>query len=176
MARSDVSRFTNKRLYSIYLSNRLNLLKTCLRTCLTITKLPIHRCAARPMGIARPAPISSALADFLEVPNHTLLARTEVISRIAKYIKKHKLENPANRREINIDARLQTLMPGWSPGEVVTYFNIQRYVRGNFPKTMPCQPIARRLSFGELLQNTGKSQGAMPIDSNICDHSPQKQV
>ena len=57
-------------------------------------------------GIAKPGPISEELATFLGVEPNVELARTEVIKRVANYIKTNKLENPENRREIRPNAEL----------------------------------------------------------------------
>ena len=47
-----------------------------------------------PSGIAKPTVISSELASFLNVTPSTKMARTDVIKKIASYIKTNNLENP----------------------------------------------------------------------------------
>ena len=54
----------------------------------------------------RPLTLSSALAEVLGAKP---LARTEVVKRLWLYIKKHKLQDSKNRRNINADAKLKAV-------------------------------------------------------------------
>ena len=84
-------------------------------------------------GISRPTQISSELAKFLNEDVNNKVARTDVIKRIAAYVKEHNLENPENRRQIKPDAALQKLLKVTQKDEV-TYFNLQRYLKSHFPQ------------------------------------------
>jgi upstream activation factor subunit UAF30 len=48
-------------------------------------------------------------AELAEIVGTEPLARTEITKRIWDYIKKHNLQNPANKREIIADERLQRI-------------------------------------------------------------------
>jgi upstream activation factor subunit UAF30 len=54
----------------------------------------------------RPLALSPQLAEVL---GSKPLARTEVVKRLWVYIKKHKLQDSKNRRNINADAKLKAV-------------------------------------------------------------------
>lgn len=90
-----------------------------------------------PSGFAKPTKISDALCQFLGQPSGTEMARTEVTKHLTKYIKEHKLQDPANKRIIMCDAQLSGLL-NVNPSDEVTYFNLQRYMKPHFPsKAVP---------------------------------------
>ena len=87
-----------------------------------------------PSGFAKPALISNQLCDFLGQPNGTEMARTEVTKHLTAYIKSNNLQDNANKRRINPDAKLSKLL-NVGPNDEVTYFNLQKYMKVHFPKT-----------------------------------------
>jgi chromatin remodeling complex protein RSC6 len=88
----------------------------------------------RPLsGFARPTEISDQLAKFLGEKKGTLLARTDVTKRITVYIKDHDLQNPENKRQIQADAPLRKLL-GLSSADVLTFFNLQKFMKIHFLK------------------------------------------
>ncbi len=86
-----------------------------------------------PSGIAKPAPITNELCDFLGVAHGTQMSRIDVIKKVNEYITSHNLKNPENKQTITPDAKLQKLL---SPpeGAVVKFFNLQTYLKKHFPK------------------------------------------
>ena len=88
-----------------------------------------------PSGFAKPALISSELCSFLGKPEGTEMARTEVTKYLTQYIKEHKLQDEANRRKILPDKPLQQLL-NVGKGDEVTYFNLQKYMKVHFPKSV----------------------------------------
>ncbi|HEY0147263.1 MAG TPA: SWIB/MDM2 domain-containing protein [Methylovirgula sp.] len=52
------------------------------------------------------------------------LPRTEVVSKVWEYIKKHKLQNPTNKREILADDKLEAVFGKKS----VTMFEMNKYL------------------------------------------------
>ena len=88
-----------------------------------------------PSGFVKPTPISDTLAKFLGKPTGTLMARTEVTREINQYIRAHNLQDPANGRKINPDAKLRNLLNVEKNGEL-TYFNLQRYMSPHFIKVV----------------------------------------
>jgi chromatin remodeling complex protein RSC6 len=69
------------------------------------------------------------------------VARTDVTSHLAKYIRENKLQNPEQKREIRPDAALKKIFS--EPKEfskldktklVFTYLQLQKYVNHHFPK------------------------------------------
>ena len=87
-----------------------------------------------PKGIAGPGPLSSELAAFLQVEPDTLLARTEVIKRLALYIKTQNLQNPKDKRLIVPDKALEQLLrfPD-NFDEPISYFNLQKLLKHHYP-------------------------------------------
>ena len=92
-----------------------------------------------PSGFVKPTLISDQLADFLVKPKGTLIARTEVTREINAYIRSNKLQDPANGRKINPDAKLKKLL-ALKPTDELTYFNLQRYMSQHFHKAAPAAP------------------------------------
>jgi chromatin remodeling complex protein RSC6 len=84
-----------------------------------------------PSGFTKPAQISSELATFLGKAQGTEMARTEVTKELQKYILSHNLQDPANRRNINPDAKLRKLL-GMKKSDSLTYFNLQKWMKPHF--------------------------------------------
>ena len=88
----------------------------------------------QPSGFVKPTKISDELANFLEKPLGSEMARTDVTREINKYIRSQNLQDKDNGRKINPDAKLQTLLKIKKTDEL-TYFNLQRYMSPHFFKT-----------------------------------------
>ena len=87
----------------------------------------------KPSGFVKPTLISMELADFLNVPHKSEIARTEVTREINKYIREHNLQDAKNGRIINADKALQTLLKVQKTDEL-TYFNLQKFMSPHFLK------------------------------------------
>ena len=85
-----------------------------------------------PTGFMKPCRISHQMCVFLEIPDNTLVSRPDATRGLVKYIKDNNLQNPANRREIRPDATLRALLNGLEEDAVLTYFNIQKYIKHHF--------------------------------------------
>ena len=88
-----------------------------------------------PSGFVKPTLISDQLAEFLGKDKGRLIARTDVPREINAYIRANKLQDPANGRKINPDAKLKKLLT-LKPTDELTYFNLQRYMSQHFQKTV----------------------------------------
>ena len=86
-----------------------------------------------PSGFVKPAGISKELAKFLNVPEDTMIARTDVTKMITAYVKQHNLQDVSNGRKIIPDAKLSSLL-GVKASDEVTYFNLQKYMKPHFVK------------------------------------------
>ena len=86
-----------------------------------------------PSGIVKPTNVSDDMCKFMGVAPGTLLARTEVTRFITQYIKQHNLQDQEHKRHINPDAKLKSLL-SIPEGETLTFFNLQRFMKGHFPK------------------------------------------
>jgi chromatin remodeling complex protein RSC6 len=92
-----------------------------------------------PSGFVKPTPISDELATFLGRDKGTEMARTEVTREINVYIRTNGLQDPTNGRRINANPALSSLLK-LSEGDELTYFNLQKYMSGHFPKAVS-QPV-----------------------------------
>ena len=88
-----------------------------------------------PSGFVKPTKISKELANFLNKPHGTEMARTEVTREINTYIRAHKLQDPSNGRVIRADNKLRKLLK-LGKGDELTYFNLQRYMSPHFAKSI----------------------------------------
>ena len=84
-------------------------------------------------GFAKPMKMSNELCEFLGVAGDTLMARTDVTKEINKYVKANNLQNPENKRELILDAKLKTILT--VPADVtLTFFNLQKYMSHHYIK------------------------------------------
>jgi len=88
----------------------------------------------KPSGFAVPTRISDDLCEFMGKPKGTKVARTEVTQYIIEYIRQHDLQRPDNKKYINPDGALKSLLVV-EGNEQVTYFNLQRYMNKHFVKS-----------------------------------------
>jgi chromatin remodeling complex protein RSC6 len=86
-----------------------------------------------PSGFVKPAPISDELAKFLGKTSGTEMARVEVSKEINAYIKSNNLKDPKNGRIIHPDSKLTVLL-NVKPGDELSYFNLQKYMKHHFIK------------------------------------------
>lgn len=80
-------------------------------------------------GFTSPVRISEELCKFLDSPPGTLLARTEVTKKLNEYIKSNKLQRPVDRRIVDPDEKLASLL-GTSDG--FSFFELQGLMNRHF--------------------------------------------
>jgi chromatin remodeling complex protein RSC6 len=85
----------------------------------------------KPSGFAKSSKISDSLCLFMNVPLGTEVARTEVTKYIIQYIKDNNLQRPENKKLINPDSSLKSLLD-ITDGDELSYFNIQKYMNKHF--------------------------------------------
>jgi chromatin remodeling complex protein RSC6 len=93
-----------------------------------------------PSGFVKPTLISDQLAEFLNKPKGSLIARTEVTREINSYIRANKLQDAANGRKINPDNKLKKLLTLKATDEL-TYFNLQKFMSQHFQKATPAVAV-----------------------------------
>jgi chromatin remodeling complex protein RSC6 len=94
-----------------------------------------------PSGFVKPTKISDELAQFLEKPVGTEMARTDVTKEINQYIRLHKLQDEKNGRRIHPDTKLSSLLK-LNKTDELTYFNLQKYMSHHFAKAVKAVPAA----------------------------------
>jgi chromatin remodeling complex protein RSC6 len=92
----------------------------------------------KPSIFELPTPLSNDLCSFLGVSNGSKESRSNVTKAITSYVKQHDLKN---KHTIAPDAKLKSLL-GVKDGEVLTYFNLQRYLNRHYLKPTPATPAA----------------------------------
>ena len=88
----------------------------------------------QPSGFVKPSVISDELITFLDKEAGTMMSRVEVSKGINAYITANSLKDKVSGRQINPDAKLATLLK-IGKDEVLTYFNLQKYLKIHFVKT-----------------------------------------
>ena len=68
--------------------------------------------------------------DLAPITGKDALPRSEVISKVWEYIKKHELQNPANKREILADEHLKKVFGKDS----ATMFEMNKYISAHLTK------------------------------------------
>ena len=86
-------------------------------------------------GFVKPSVVSDDLLAFVGKEKGTMMSRVEVSKEITAYIEKNGLKDKDNGRQINPDAKLTKLLQ-IGAGEVLTYFNLQRYLKIHFVKAV----------------------------------------
>lgn len=88
-----------------------------------------------PSGFAKPTKVTKELCDFMNKPEGTEIARTEVTKVLVNYIKNNNLIELGedSKNKIVPDEKLKILL-GIQDEElgVLTYFNIQKYMNKHF--------------------------------------------
>ena len=82
----------------------------------------------RETAFTRPTPLSEELCSFLGLPNGSELARTEVTTRISKYVREKELSNPENKRQILLDEPLKAIMGV----DTIEWLQMQKYLKPHF--------------------------------------------
>lgn len=88
----------------------------------------------QPSGFVKPSVISDELIKFLGKEAGTMMSRVEVSKGINEYITTNNLKDKTSGRQINPDAKLATLLK-IGKDEVLTYFNLQRFLKIHFVKS-----------------------------------------
>ena len=74
-----------------------------------------------------PSKVSDDLADFLGKERGTKMARNDISREINNYIRINNLQDKENKRNINPNDKLYTLLK-LNDTDELTYFNLQRYI------------------------------------------------
>lgn len=98
-------------------------------------KLLIPKAKRAPSGFAKPTKVTNELCEFMNRPEGTEIARTEVTKTLVNYIKSNNLQEqaPDAKNKIIPDDKLIKLL-GLSVEEKqeLTFFNIQKHMNKHF--------------------------------------------
>ena len=87
----------------------------------------------KPSGFAKPSRISEEMATFLSLNPLEEIPRNQVTKLINQYIIKHDLRNSEDKRQIQPNDELSTLL-NLTGDEKLSYFNLQKYMKHHFIK------------------------------------------
>lgn len=87
-----------------------------------------------PSGFAKPTKVTKELCEFMNKPEGTEIARTEVTKALVQYIKDNKLQEQENAKNKIIPDKKLSLLLGLKDSEEneLTFFNIQKYMNKHF--------------------------------------------
>lgn len=88
-----------------------------------------------PSGFAKPTKVTKELCDFMNRPDGTEIARTEVTKFLVHYIKENNLQeqNGETKNKIIPDEKLQNLLSlNTDEANDLTFFTIQKYMNKHF--------------------------------------------
>ena len=87
----------------------------------------------KPSGFAKPLPVTEELCEFMNRPNGTEIARTEVTKALISYIENNNLKDKCKKQNIIPDIKLKNLL-GITNEEIsgLNFFNIQKYMNKHF--------------------------------------------
>ena len=97
--------------------------------------------SSSPSGFSKPGPVSDELRTFLKLADGELIARTEVTKRINAYCKEHGLQAKDDKRVLQPDKTLKTLLR-LGKNDELTFFNLQKYMKVHFPNKDGVYPTA----------------------------------
>jgi len=69
----------------------------------------------------------------MNIEKGEMCARTDVTKFLIKYIKDNNLQNESDKRIIEPDDKLHSLLQV-PDGDILTYFTLQKYMNRHFPK------------------------------------------
>ena len=106
-----------------------------LKTTKKISKAILPKTKKAPSGFAKPSKVTKELCDFMDRPEGSEIARTEVTKALVNYIKTNNLQEQTNdcKNKIIPDDKLKNLL-GLNMEETneLTFFNIQKYMNKHF--------------------------------------------
>jgi chromatin remodeling complex protein RSC6 len=90
-----------------------------------------------PSGFAKPTKVTKELCDFMNRPEGTEIARTEVTKALANYVKENNLletnnKNKTKFKRIIPDTKLKSLLGLETEEHDLTYFSMQKYINKHF--------------------------------------------
>ena len=97
--------------------------------------------SGQPSGFSKPGPVSDELRSFLKLGKDDLIARTDVTKRINAYCKEKGLQGEKDKRVLNADKALRTLLR-LGKNDELTFFNLQKYMKIHFPNKEGVYPTA----------------------------------
>lgn len=106
-----------------------------LKTSQKSIKPVILKAKKAPSGFAKPTKVTKELCEFMDKPEGTEIARTEVTKVLVNYIKTNNLQEQTidSKNKIVPDDKLKNLL-GLNVEEMneLTFFNIQKYMNKHF--------------------------------------------
>jgi chromatin remodeling complex protein RSC6 len=101
----------------------------------TIKKISKPITKKAPSGFAKPSKVTKELCEFMDRPEGSEIARTEVTKALVNYIKTNNLQEQTNdcKNKIIPDDKLKNLLGiNFEQSNELTFFNIQKYMNKHF--------------------------------------------
>lgn len=96
------------------------------------SKKQLEKKPRKPSGFVLPVPISNDLCEFLNVPQGSSMARTEVTKYLIKYVSDNHLADPEKKTHIIPNEPLTKLLGAPLDLTTLTRFTIQKYMNRHF--------------------------------------------
>jgi chromatin remodeling complex protein RSC6 len=106
-----------------------------LKTIKKINKPVITKAKKAPSGFAKPSKVTKELCEFMDRPEGSEIARTEVTKALVNYIKTNNLQEQTSdcKNKIIPDDKLKNLLGlNFEETNELTFFNIQKYMNKHF--------------------------------------------
>lgn len=131
--------FTNKDMSKHCVKYLKTLNKTLKSLKTKVSKVTKHKKVVRKLnntnsGFLKPVKISKELAKFTGWDPSVEKSRVDVTKYICNYIKDNNLQNPVDRRQIQVekDPKFKKLLEFDSGSDVLTYYSLQTYLKKHF--------------------------------------------
>ena len=85
-------------------------------------------------GFVKPCLLSDEMCEFIGVPSGTKASRVVITRYISNYIADNNLKDESSGRRIIADDKLKNLLNYDENKEILSYFNLQRYLAVHFAK------------------------------------------
>jgi chromatin remodeling complex protein RSC6 len=122
---------------------------------------------SQPSGITKPVAISDSLAKFLGVEPGTLVPRNQVTKGVSEYVRTHELFDPSNKQIFVLNTKpeglsLKNLLG--NPEEEITYFNLQKYLKGHYIKVdQPLVEAPKPVATADVVVNIPDAEGEKKV-------------
>ena len=129
----EIAHQTQKTMYQ-QMERDFNIFKRLATSFIEHTKKIHEKKPRKPSGFVLPVSISPELCRFLNIPQGSQVARTEVTKYLIHYIDEHGLIDPERKTRVVLDEALSELLGPDVDEDTLTRFTLQKYMNRHFIK------------------------------------------